>query len=309
MAFFNKIKKIFTGDSQAKSEENNKKSVGDKAIEKSLMGVKKYYEFKIKLVNQVTEINPEWDFYDQVTQERSIKEFKQKANDIQGEIDNIKQSIYNCKNKIDSLKFTYNNNAQRIINYEKVLVNNEENENEDLEKKVESLKRENIGIKQEIYSNELSLQNFEEGLDSLNNKSLDLNFLIITELAFVEGKYEECKAIAEKHCIVNNFTSIALESMKQYETGNIELAKDYAEKYFIAEEANESTIHNPTLDRLYSKILIEQEKYNEAKVFLDYVVQYYPDDVDIHKMLKQVHINLGEEKEAKLEEKIIELLM
>lgn len=82
MEFINKIKNIiedtFTDDTEDSTvlnpsngndnniEDKRDKSMSDKVIEKALLGVKKYYQFKIKVINNVNYIENEWSFWDKI---------------------------------------------------------------------------------------------------------------------------------------------------------------------------------------------------------------------------------------------------
>lgn len=311
MAFFNKIKNIFTGDSNTtlNNDTPNKKSAGDKTIEKALLGVKKYYEFKVKLANEITDINPEWEFYDEFTQKNKIIDIKlrvEKLNDNKNsEIENINRERLN----INSYESTYNQNLNSINNY-KYSLNKEIKENERIriQTKINTLNENNQSLLNKINQSTNVINQCEQNIASIDNDIIDLQFLIITELAFIPNSYEECKTISQQYNIVNNFISFGIEAVYQYNKGNLHLAKEYVKKYFVSEVNNTDTIHNPIIDGIYAAILMEKGNYTESKEFLEYVIQYYPDSIVLHKMLKQIHINLGEDVEAQLEQSIINLL-
>ena len=289
MAFFNKIKNIFTGDNESNLNNDNpnkKKSTGDKTIEKALLGVKKYYEFKIKLASKITDIDPEWEFYDQATQENKIIEIKsrvQKLNDNkESEIENVNKERLN----INSYESTYNQNLSLISDYRSSLTReNSSNERIRIQNKINSLNENNQSLMNKINQSNNVINQYEKNITVLDSDIVDLQFLIITELAFIENSYEDCKAISQQYNIVNNFVSLGLESIGQYYKSNISSAKEYVRKYFAAEVNNVDTIHNPIIDGLYAEILIEEGNYQEAKVFLEYVIQYYPDNIELHKKL------------------------
>lgn len=320
MAFFDKIKNILTDNHEEESNRPNieqddqfnkdkQKSTVDKVIEKSLWGVKKYYELKVNMVNQITDIYPEWEFYDETIQKRIVEEAKLEANNLEDKKVNISININNLSEDLKKYKYEFDLNTANINKSKSELYNVEGyNERKLLENKINKLEQKNKQLNLNIKNIKNDIENHKNYIKILENKISEAQFSVITKLSFIKNSYTECNNIASKYNISNNFVNLAMPAIQYYEENNIELAISYVTKYFNEEINNINTIHNPILDGLYSKVLVSQGNLQEAKVLLDYVLKYYPDSIELHKMLKEIHRGLGEYVEEDLEEKIINML-
>lgn len=317
MAFFDKIKNIFTEEKTDGSDiyskvstdngENNK-NLGDKVIEKSLLGIKKYYELKVKVVNQITDINPEWEFYDKNIQEKRVEAISKRVKNMEVARDKIKDEISKGNKNIGNFIGEICDNDVQIKNLENKRSYAIGNEYRSLETQIDRLKEKNNKLN---YSKKEEVNRVEELRNNkvkLENDIKDVYFLMITEISYIEHTYERCINISNKYKVYNNFISLGLVAIDEYEKGNVGAALDCVRKYFEKEQNNFDVIHHPTIDTLYSQLLIHKKRFNEAKVFLEYAMKFYPDSVQLHKLLYGIHVELDEQNEAELERKILELL-
>lgn len=295
MAFFKKMKDVFTNDNKDTKES---KSVVDISIETSLLALKKYYDIKIKSIDKLAKVDPEWNFFDESVQKDKIEKIKLKIDD------KIKERILNndkinkLNKEIENIEKSYEKNKLQL----KGLSNsdNEKEKNALIDKGVEIYKK-----KQECYEKRKALI---KEVDNITKEVKELNFTYIIELSYIEGTYKECERIKKEYNIVNSFTEKALLAIKEYEELNYDMAIKYAKEYFDFFVNKGLIIHNPIVYGLYAKSLVDDGQYEESKKYIDYVLKYYPDSIELHKLIKKVHENLNEIEEANSEEKIINIL-
>lgn len=93
--------------------ENTKDCISHKLIEKAFSGVKKYYEFKIKMANQIADIEPEWNFYDYSIQKRVIEKIRRDIDEISKKINTEMEEMVKLQEK---LKNNSDTNYLEIVN-------------------------------------------------------------------------------------------------------------------------------------------------------------------------------------------------
>ena len=111
MAFFKKMKDVFTNDNKDTKES---KSVVDISIETSLLALKKYYDIKIKSIDKLAKVDPEWNFFDESVQKDKIEKIKLKIDD------KIKERILNndkinkLNKEIENIEKSYEKNKLQL---------------------------------------------------------------------------------------------------------------------------------------------------------------------------------------------------
>lgn len=314
MAFLQKMKNVFANENTDINEKENinknknikeeklkvkeDKSIIDISIEKSLLALKKYYDIKVKSIDKLANVDPEWNFFDEYVQKNKIERIKLKINDKNKEKVFCDDEIEKTNKEIESLNESYKKNNLQI---KKLSDSNSEKEKNALIEKGKAI----YDKKKECYEKRKTL------IDESNNikgELKELNFTYIVELSYIEGKYKECEIIKKEYNIMNSFTEKALLAIKEYEQLNYDIAIKYAKEYFEFFNNEKMIIHTPIVDGLYIKSLIDEREYEKAKTYIEYLLKGYPDSIDLHKLIKRIHENLNESWEANLEEEIINIL-
>lgn len=110
MGFFDKLKNTIVGSNNNTSNSNEKenKGVSYKIIETALLGVRQYYDSKVKIINKISKTDSEWSFYDKTYLENEINTIYKKINTQEREKENLKielnDEILEKKKLLDSLK-------------------------------------------------------------------------------------------------------------------------------------------------------------------------------------------------------------
>lgn len=276
-------------------------SIKDKLIEKSLLGVRKYYNAKIDMVNKVSDIETEWYFFDEVNQEIRIHKIIQKVDErkiknqkyekeIKSHMSSVAtylDEIQKLQNSISALELENKQSNLDIINKKKNIISEKSNSIKKLEEQVKRIEHLKKDLMEEIS---------EINEELLFDKSLLLN------------KLEKCRLFAADERINNVFSEYGLECLEKYVKGDFIAAKESIEKYFALLEYKVEKIKHPILLYVLAQKQFDDGNYKFALELMLQPIKLYPDNKEMHEFLKNIHYKLGYEKQYRLENKIVELL-
>lgn len=98
---------------------------------------------------------------------------------------------------------------------------------------------------------------------------------------------------------------LGIQGLKYYYEDDVKLAKTYFQRYWDAL----GTIPNHYLiNKCYSKILFDEGEYVQALNIMRKAIQFKPEDIELHKNLKEVYKKLGDYKGYEVESNIIYFL-
>lgn len=282
-------------------EESPEFSIKDKLIEKSLWGVRKYYNAKIDMVNKVSDIEPEWYFFDEVNQENRINKMIQKVNKYKiknqkydKEIKNNRSSVDICladiqklKNSISALELENKQSNLDIINKKKNIIS----------KKLDSVK-----------ILETQIKKFEHLKKDLMKEISEINEELLFDRSMLLNELEKCRLFVSDEGINNVFSEYGLKCLEEYVKGDFSAAKESIGKYFVKLEYKVEKIKHPILLYVLAQKQFDDENYKFALELMFQPIKLYPDSKEMHEFLKNIHYKLGNEEQYRLENKIVGLL-
>lgn len=150
--------------------------------------------------------------------------------------------------------------------------------NEDMEKAQGKDEREFLIKKKNEYMTEIAI------LASNNLKNIDFSLRIIDK----QNSIYKC-----------------LSALKNYKEENIVQAKELFEGYFLE---NKYILEHYLISKVYGIILYDNKDYVNAGIFLRKAIEKRPEDIEIHKILKDIYSKNNDEIMMKKEEDILNLL-
>ena len=103
----------------------------------------------------------------------------------------------------------------------------------------------------------------------------------------------------------NNDFKICLKALKEYDLGNKIKALTLFDEYF---NKNKYMLEHYLISSIYGKLLYESRQYGKAVILLRKAIEKRPEEVELHLILRDIYIKLGDEKSQDIEESIIRLL-
>lgn len=103
----------------------------------------------------------------------------------------------------------------------------------------------------------------------------------------------------------NNDFKICLKALKEYDLGNKIKALTLFDEYF---NKNKYMLEHYLISSIYGKLLYESRQYGKAVILLRKAIEKRPEEVELHLILRDIYIKLGDEKSQAIEESIIRLL-
>ena len=94
-------------------------------------------------------------------------------------------------------------------------------------------------------------------------------------------------------------------SIKEYDLGNKIKALTLFDEYF---NKNKYMLEHYLISSIYGKLLYESRQYGKAVILLRKAIEKRPEEVELHLILRDIYIKLGDEKSQDIEESIIRLL-
>ncbi|AYF54292.1 hypothetical protein Z957_08720 [Clostridium sp. K25] len=256
------------------------------------------YNINIKKINNfeidIKEINEEIQrIYDKNKElEQSVKILSQEILESQVQLDKLRKEENNLKSKTNSNKL---NNEEKEDVREDIL--NIVESTKSLEEKVINLKVKIDVITMDIRANEELIYNHKHVIEKKKNEKLCLMIL--------SSSLDECLKFAENIGEKTSFTKYCFQGMLNYNKGEYKEALNNFDNYFKREE---EPYENYYIREIYAKLLIENNRYEEAKQYAMEALKDKPEEIEIHKILSKVHKVLGEEEEQRLEDSIIYML-
>ena len=283
------------------AETSSEFSVKDKLIEKSLWGVRKYYNTKIDMVNKVSDIEPEWYFWDEVSQENKVckknkkveeckvqkQKYEEKIKSLKSDIIAYLGDIKKLRSVVDELEVEDKQSNLAIINNKKDLI---------------SEKSENIN------KLEVEIKRIEDCKKILMEEIYKINEELLIAKSLLSNDYEKCRVFAISEGINNAFSEYGLRCLEEYTRQNFSVAKELVIKYFVRLEYKAEKITHPILLYVLAQKSFDDGNYKVALELMLKPIKLYPDSREMHEFLKNVHYKLGHVEQYKLENKIIELL-
>lgn len=127
----------------------------------------------------------------------------------------------------------------------------------------------------------------------------------IFEIAFLASNSAKnidfCLNIIDKN---NDFVN-CLKAIKLVEEGKNKEAKVLFDNYF---KTNKYLLEHYLISKMYGKLLLEAGDLYNAALFLRKAIEKRPDEIEIHKMLEYIYLQIGEEILLANEREIISML-
>ncbi|AKL95685.1 hypothetical protein CACET_c22390 [Clostridium aceticum] len=98
---------------------------------------------------------------------------------------------------------------------------------------------------------------------------------------------------------------VCLYGLKEYEKGNKVDAFNYFYSYF---KDKNCLLEHYLINKVYGYLLYEFQQFDKAVVFLQKACEKKPEDIEVHRKLKEVYKINKQQVEEKIQEKIITLL-
>lgn len=265
-------------------------------IEKSLWGVQKYYNIKINMVNKVSEIVPEWDFFDVNFHNKVIEERDKKVISLQERLNVVKENEEASKNtKIKLLQEIGKLNLE--LKYDSMTENDKKVKTEKLKTDFEEIKK------------------IDEQLIELNNESTllqqELNEIIsclLVEKSFDFKKIKQCQEMSEQYKIYNEFTLYGLRCLDKYAYGELEEAIILAGQYYNNSDKIYEHCKQPWLSYNVAKYLFKIGEIAKAIEYMTLPLKLFPDNIELHEFLYIVYNSIGNIKKTHTEKEILDML-
>ncbi|KGM93289.1 hypothetical protein ADU90_01845 [Clostridium botulinum] len=324
MGFFNSIKKMVlkkSSDGDFRKDlqkiDNTELGVLTKAVNLTLDNYRKSID---KISTKVSSTEYENDFYNYNMNIKKIDNIEIDIKEINGEIQRVydknkeleesikllTQQILESEVQLDKLR-EEQDNLKSKTNLNKLNDEEKEDVREDIFNVVESTKSLeekiiNLKVKvdvstMDIRANEELICNHKHEIENKKNEKLCLMIL--------SNSLDECLKFAEDIEEKTSFTKYCFQGLLNYNKGEYKEALNNFDNYFKREE---EPYENYYIREIYAKLLIENNRYEEAKQYAMEALKDKPEEIEIHKILSKVHKVLGEEEEQMLEDSIVYML-
>ncbi|MDO4935304.1 MAG: hypothetical protein Q4E42_01415 [Phascolarctobacterium sp.] len=250
------------------SDENTMGSVGNWFLEKGLTGVRKFYEKKVEFINKISDIKPEWTFYDGTMLQDYGKQLVDELHELETTLGIMGEQIEEIENRTYDI------------------------DKDDLEE-IESTR------------NELKLaqQTADDCIERIKTKASE----VVKNLALVPGTLEQCKNIARDYELETDFVKYEIPILEAYEKGEMDVADDLMFHYYDKIN-DSSVVEHPLICLRFAEKMKEIEVYEDAIKFMSKPICWQPENIGYHKTLKELYQKCGKHEAVQIEEKIINLL-
>lgn len=280
-------------------------SATNSVVEKALWGVRKYYDLKIKAVNKVSDIEPEWEFFDVTTCDGRIQRVSNSILDAQKELESVKHDIFDYKSRMDAkvkefraLKLKIREFQQSTDDNKRALIKHYEKDAQDImvyiddcENRINSLEQQQAMVESKI-------------------KKLMISKLSVLTLKTDSKSLEECRRISTRYAIKTPLATYGVDCLYKHIAGDKEGAYVCAENFYKAkstEGANQG-IEHPIIAFYLAQYFIKNNDFNRAEEHLACSIRNYPDNVVFHKLMLDIHIANDAQQKVQIEKDILELL-
>ena len=322
MKFFNSIKKMVLRKHEDEIQntekiDNTELGVLTKAVNFTLDNYRKSID---KISKQVTSAEFENDFYNYNLNIKKIEDIDIDIKEIKEEINTINKNNIQLRESIKSISeeiLSKEVSLQKMRSEEnklKVKLNSKEFDDEDKEdikedisNVVQSIKKLEEKIINEKVKVDVSTMDIRANEESINNKNKEIENKKNERLCLMTLSYslDECLKFAEEIKEKTPFIQYCFQGLIDYANRDYNNALNNFDGYFKREE---EPYENYYIRQIYSKLLIENKRYEEAKQYAMEALKDKPEEVEIHKILSKVHEALGENEEQALENSIVSML-
>lgn len=190
------------------------------------------------------------------------------------------------------------------INAVNILGNGTEGLNDELDFLDDAVVASRIRFVQKMCRNidsDIKNTNEQNKIDFLINKKHEF----MNEMAFLASNgiknIDFClSVIDENHSFIK-----CLQGLKCFNDGDKRKAKSLFDEYF---NGNRYLIEHYLISKIYGQLLFENGDFYNSAVFLRKAVEKRPQEVELHKKLKDVYMKLGDELMVESENEIISIL-
>lgn len=202
----------------------------------------------------------------------------------------LKKAIENFQNtKISMMK--------KVIDASHIVDENEFLDNGFIKSQIDSLKKEYAFIQNEV-SVLTSLNDRKNGekIRAYRDRQEELLFLIAF---YASNSFQNIDYCLELTKNMNTDFAECLHALKAYHQGDFLQALQLFYHYFHRKQA---LLEHYLINKIYGTLLFQEKEYAQAKIFLQKAVEKRPEDIELHKLLKeiyeQLHLNLGKKVET-----------
>ena len=272
-----------------------KKAVGsttNTVIEKSMWGVRKFYDLKIQMVNYVSDIEPEWGFYDRASQLNKIHV-------IENELTELENQKIKASTELEALYCKKNDLIKEMDKLSKEINGSTSNVGFKRDRLIDVIaKAENVDVEinetKNIYNNTKS--KIKQCLEKL-----------ILEESVLMDNIPKCINMANEYEIDSNFIDKGLECLLNFANGDLEQAKFCAGAYYEHSDKNPCNCKQPWLAYNIARYLVDVNA-EQALEYMELPIKHYPQNIELHQFVCYVHNKMGQCAKADFEKEIIALL-
>ncbi|KEH97505.1 hypothetical protein Z962_03030 [Clostridium botulinum C/D str. BKT12695] len=324
MKFFNSIKKIVLRRHEDEEDiknshkiDNTELGVLTKAVNFTLDNYRKSID---KISKQVTSAKFENDFYNYNLNIKKIEDINIDIKEINEEISKINEKNIELE---ESIKIISEEILSKEVDLQKMrdeearlkekvssseLDDDEKEElRQDIFNVVESTKKLEEKIINQKVKVDVSTMDIRANEESISNKNKEIQNKKNEKLCLMTLSYslDECLKFAEEIKEKTPFIQYCFQGLIDYAKGEHNNALNSFDSYFKRED---EPYENYYIRQIYSQLLIENKRYEEAKQYAMEALKDKPEEVEIHKILSKVHEALGENEEQALENSIVSML-
>lgn len=143
-----------------------------------------------------------------------------------------------------------------------------------------------------------SIEQREEILKVMRGIQVEVIFLAANNLKNIDS----CLQMASN--LQTDFI-LCLEGLKHYEAKAYDLAYQSFSTYF---KKHSNPIEHYQVNKAYGSILYKAKQYQLALTLLQRAVALRPEDIEVHRMIHSIYIQMGEQGLSRLEEELISIL-
>lgn len=171
--------------------------------------------------------------------------------------------------------------------------------------KIEQLKGE-----YKVLSDELNMLNYDQIIDSYKMgktkyiKNRQINICIEISILASNSFSNLPKCLELIKGIDTDFTE-CIEGLSLYYNHREE---DAFKKFYDYFNNNKFLLEHYLINRVYGELLFKSKQYELAKLFLQKAIQKRPDDIECHKILRELYKAIGDNTAGAVEDSIIVLL-
>lgn len=171
--------------------------------------------------------------------------------------------------------------------------------------KIQRLKNEYGDIQNQL--NMLERYDKQDDQNSAKRKSLSIRISEIEfGIAFIASNnlqnIDSCIKLIENK---NTDFELCIRGLQYYDQGNEKAAFDSFNSYF---KNRNIVLEHYLINKIYGTISYNLNQYELSAILLRKAVEKRPDDIDIHRILKQIYLNTNKYDESQIESNILTLL-